>query len=75
MARFSTRKHKAYSKEYYKHNREKILQERKVPLEEKKEANKMAYEARAQNTLHARKKKYSLLSEEIKRGTKREVRN
>ena len=65
MARLSTRKRKAYLKEYYKHNREKILQERKVPSEEKKETNKVAYEARAQNTRRASKKKYSLLSEEI----------
>ena len=66
MVRLSTRKRKAYVKVYYKHNREKI----QVPSEEKKEANKVAYEARAQNTLRARKK-YSLLSEEIK-GARRE---
>ena len=45
---------------------------KKVPSEEKKQANKVAYEARAQNTLRASKKKYSLLSEEIK-GARREV--
>ena len=42
-----------------------------MPSEEKKQANKVAYEARAQNTRRASKKKYSLLSEEIK-GARRE---
>ena len=43
---------------------------KKVPSEEKKQANKVAYEAWAQNTRRA-SKKYSLLLEEIK-GARRE---